>query len=240
VQLLFAGARDVTFAAAVVSMLVPRWKVEYRDGNGTASRNGGGGSTSISFTDPHKLSVGSYIFIVDLAVTYYVTAINSTTLVTVFVPGGGGLPNFSGSTWQVVVITANSLTPRIGFVPAGSVTTPLTYRGRNGTAAVSAHREVRFTGPTTSPEGLEWESLLKNYFLIWLGAMNKYQLVRAWLKLTDDDVYQYDFTTSVYVDKLGSEFYVQAINQYDGEEESTEVELLALAEAFDADKIESV
>jgi hypothetical protein len=236
-RLLFAGAVDGSMAGSILSIQIPRYSVAYRDGAGTVSRNGGAGSTSITFTDPHGLKVGGYIFVVDLGITYYVTATPSNVLVSVFVPGGGGLAAFSGSTWQAAVIVANSIGPRIGYVPPSLLTTNLTYRGRSGTAPVTSARNIVFDGPVVATEGLSWKRMLQNYFLLWLGAMERYQLTRAWIKLNDGDVYQFDFTTSVYIEKFGSEFYVQSINQYDGEEESTEVEILALAEALDSSKI---
>lgn len=237
IKLLFAGAIDRSMSGTILSILIPRYALTFKDGSGTAGRNGGAASTSIIFTDPHKLKVGDYIFIVDLGITYYVLTVPNTTLVTVYT-GGGGLPNFSASAWQVAVIAKNNINPRIGYVPEGNATaTNLIYRGRSSTANVTSVRQVVFNGPIGSTEGLHWATLLKNYFLLWLGAMERFQLVRAWMKLRDNDVYQFDFTTSVYIEKMGSEFYVQSINQYDGDEDSTEVEILALAEALDSSKI---
>ena len=231
VKLLYAGARDTIFCN-VLSIAMPANTLEPAVQSGTCGRNGGAGSFTIQFSSSHGLKVGDYFTTDDDNITYYVVSVFDALNVNV----EKVVANINGSPWTKIKITRNSLTTRIAFTDENSVVQPtVTYRGTGGTATATTIRRVMFIGD--GAEGLSWKKLLTNYFVLWLGAMARYQLVRAMFKLNDNDVYQFDFSNTIYVEKFGTEFYVQAINKYIGSEESTEMELLALAEGFNVSKI---
>lgn len=235
IKLLFSGAVDGAISS-IYSILIPLYELTQGLGPGTAGRSGGASSVTIAFSQSHRLAPGAYIFIEELGSMYYVLTAPSTSTVTVAgPPGSTPLPNFAGSSWNRVTIKPRSLVPRIAFAEVNSLVTNITYYGRVSNAPVTLCKILSFTGQGT--EGLTWKKLLRAYFLLWLGNMERYQLVRAMFKLNDDDVYQFDFTRSAYVAKYGSRFYVEKISQYTGPDDTTEMSLFALAESLDPNKI---
>jgi hypothetical protein len=127
--------------------------------------------------------------------------------------------------------------PRIGYVAPVNITgRPVRYWCGGEFVSVPEYSQVLFAG-VDGVEGLTWSLLLKTFFRLWLGSMERYKLIRAHFGLTDSDVYQFDFTRAKYVSKFGSNFYVQRINKYVGPTESTEIEMLKLGEPIAENKI---
>jgi hypothetical protein len=238
VKLIYAACKDDSFMQQIFSAYVPLWTRVETLGGGTASRSGGGGSITINFSQSHKLVPGDYVFIADTATTYLVLTVVDNDTVTVFYQTGGTLPNFSGSGWSKITYRMENLTPRIVFALEESGTSTIEYRDKGTKTDVTLWKQVLFEG--TATEGLTWEKLLKNFFLLWLGSMNDYKFVRCSINLNDNDVYNVDFTAPWFVRYFGSSFYLQRINKYVGDSEPTEVELVALRDFIDQSKIKAL
>lgn len=237
ITLLFAASADKLYAKYRVSLFIPIHKTSQVSGPGTCSRTGGAGSIGVTFALPHGLYHGDYIYIDAIGLTLYVSSVQTTTAIIVLIDV---LPAFTNSNWVKYKFEKQSIKPRVAL--RSNITfnsTTLTYRTGTVVTVINDHYLVTFDGSPNdnNTDGLSWEKLLKKNFLLWLGSLENYKLVYAYMRLTDNDVYQADFTQQYYVKKFGAVFYLQAINKYSSDNESTEVELFRLGPLLDPSKI---
>jgi len=227
-ELIFAASEDVLFSVWQ-TIGIPAFELEVSDGPGTCSRAGGGGSISIAFSENHNLRVGDYIEIPGSTGIMYV--IQTGTSTGCQVRRITGLPSIQNKTWRRHRVKTKTYSPRIGIRNTSAGTNWIYYNGLPaGDATISATQRITF-------EGIGWDVLLKDAWRMWLGSIERYQRIRAYFKISQNDVVNFDCTIPVYVNALGGTYYLERINKYIDESESVEVELLRLGDLIDFEKI---
>lgn len=237
IKLIFSACDDLPYMNLFQTIHIPAWRESRTTGASICSRAGVG--VTINFSAPHNLVPGSYILIHQVNLIKFVISIVDADSVTVV---GPNLPSFSNSEWTRIDYEKNSLKPRIGFALPQSTNIQVAFRAFNqAVTAAPVSKQIVFNSQTVpitaGVEGLSWEHLLKNFFPSWLGCMEEYKLVRCHMMLTDDDAYFVDFTKTWYIAKFSARFYVQRINKYVGDGNTTEVEILAIQDFIDPSKI---
>lgn len=231
-KLIFSAAADLVFADTLLAMFVPVFSTTKTLGPGICSRAGLG--VTINFSTPHKMIVGDYFNVEEIDRTCMVLTVVDADTVTV---AGANLAPFTNSTWSKVAIQEQNINPRIGIRTDSLFTAPMTYRYHGTVANVPTYYGVYFNGINASVDGLSWEKLLKRNFLLWLGSMERYKMLRAYFNVNDNDVLQINFTRQYYIKKHGSLFFLQGVNKYVGDGNSTEFELVRLGQFLDVNKI---
>ena len=98
-------------------------------------------------------------------------------------------------------------------------------------------KEVLFEGGT---EGLTWEKLLAQYWLLYLGSAEQLKKIRCYLRLTDDDVYFFKGLRPYHIERFGGNLFIEKINKYIDSSEPIEVTAFKLGDYLDKDKIKAL
>jgi hypothetical protein len=230
---MFSASDDpAAFVAGLSAMYIPLFDESETPGAGFASK--GANPDRITFSVDPQLVYGDYIFIPDINRYCQVRAFSSATIIDFRLFSDDNLPSFTSLTWVKINMSLRVPKQRIGVVNTIQSTIVTAMYADNFGGSTTVTRSLRFDGIEHS---LKWSVLLKKYFRLWLGSIERYKQVGFVMKLDLDDVTNLDTMAPVYIN--GTRFYLEEIAKFVEGDEVNAV-LMRLGEAIDSSKIKDM
>ena len=160
-------------------------------------------SASFTFTNDENFLPGDWIF--DGSNYYRISTVVSKKSGTLWIPYHATLATVD---IQIVKITENDLTPRIGLVQRTGSNLQLTYNafGPNTVPTLTACQEVYSCQTMTE--------IYTDYYKELFDALQTPKIVNIWMNFTVNAFIDLDMLKPVYIQELNGYFYINKIEQY--------------------------